>query len=122
MPYYYFECPDCEFSLVLSDNDDRWCPLCISDSGHKVTMKWRNAVGADKPEGVDQRSQHDDHIWMTIGGEAWAIRQISDNKIFYWRGYAPFLEYTVIDVRDVNWALYCEHAVKKLEKYNEASD
>ena len=40
--------------------------------------------------------QHDDHIWLTVDGEAWAIRYIDRPFIGLWRGYWPNLGYNVI--------------------------
>ena len=60
--------------------------------------------------------QHDDHIWLTVVGEGWAIRAINGNFIYLWRGYAPFIEYSGIDMRDFNYNKYCDMAVEMLEK------
>jgi hypothetical protein len=56
----YFECPECEYDLVLHhicDNQDVLCPLCLEDMGHRVRMKRRDARDEDKPEGVDMRRE-----------------------------------------------------------------
>ena len=69
--------------------------------------------------------QHDDHIWMTVHGEGWAIRSIERFAIeggreamvfFLWRGYAPLLQYLDLMVTDPDWPGYCQHAVEKLEE------
>jgi hypothetical protein len=56
----YFECPECEYDLVLHlvcDNQSVLCPLCMEDSGHRVRMKRRDARDEDKPEGIDMRRE-----------------------------------------------------------------
>jgi hypothetical protein len=63
--------------------------------------------------------QHDDHIWLTVDGEAWAIMAINrfppDVVVFYlWRGYQPNLDYRVVECTNYDWAGYCEAAVRKL--------
>lgn len=50
--------------------------------------------------------QHDDHIWLTVGGSAWAIERIEGHYISFWRGYWPDLEYLVVDISDVDWEEY----------------
>jgi hypothetical protein len=42
--------------------------------------------------------QHDDHIWLTVDGEAWAIKRVSWPLIQLWRGYEPELEYAVVNM------------------------
>jgi hypothetical protein len=63
-------------------------------------------------------SQHDDHIWLTVRGEGWAIRAIErehDSMIFHlWRGYEPDLEYLVVEMSKPNWPAYCEAASRML--------
>lgn len=58
--------------------------------------------------------QHDDHIWLTVGGDAWAIQSIHGPLIMLWRGYAPHLEYAMVDVANVDWAAYCACAEARL--------
>ena len=66
-------------------------------------------------EGVEQ---HDDHIWITVAGEAWAIFSIRRNRFLLWRGYSPNLEFMVMGVEHVDWESYCEKAHKKLMQEN----
>lgn len=58
--------------------------------------------------------QHDDHIWITAAGEAWAIQRIHGNTFYLWRGYAPQLEYAVIRFLKKNWAGYADLASQML--------
>jgi len=57
--YFYCECPECEFSLVIEGNDPKVgkinCPLCLEDCGHYTKMTERPARDADQPEGYDAR-------------------------------------------------------------------
>lgn len=46
-------------------------------------------------------TQHDDHIWLTLLGEAWAIRAIEGDIIWLWRGYQPDIEHM-----SVHWPKY----------------
>jgi hypothetical protein len=50
--------------------------------------------------------QQDDHIWLTVGETAWAIKSIKWPIIILWRGYHPLLEYNIIDISRVNWEDY----------------
>ncbi len=40
---WHFECPECEYddreAGQLATNNEIYCPLCASDSGHIVTLK-----------------------------------------------------------------------------------
>ena len=68
--------------------------------------------------------QHDDHIWLTVYGEPWAIRRLSHiyggEMVFYlWRGYEPKLEYLNIIRADTSWEDYCNAAVAMLEQGRE---
>src|SRR5215471_2906064 len=58
--------------------------------------------------------QHDDHIWITVAGEGWAIERIEGPILHLWRGHAPDLEYATLDTSNVNWAHYCSAAVHLL--------
>jgi hypothetical protein len=66
--------------------------------------------------------QHDNHIWLTVHGEGWAIRGIERGGsgtiyLFHlWRGYAPLLQYLDIQVRDPDWPGYCQRAVEMIEE------
>lgn len=55
--YLYFECPDCEFSVIheAAFGTEVFCQLCADDSGHKVLMNGRVATSADNAEGDDAR-------------------------------------------------------------------
>jgi hypothetical protein len=60
--------------------------------------------------------QHDDHIWVTVRGEAWAIERIlryyPDVMVFHLRrGYEPNLEFSWFSVSDHNWEHHYEEAV-----------
>lgn len=64
--------------------------------------------------------QHHDHIWLTIDGEGWAIREIERDaarrptRMLLWRGYVPTLQFANADVSDVDWSRYCDKAVEYL--------
>lgn len=64
--------------------------------------------------------QHHDHIWLTVGGEGWAIREIERDaagrptRMLLWRGYVPTLEFANADVSEVDWPRYCDKAVEYL--------
>jgi len=60
--------------------------------------------------------QHDDHIWLTAGGSAWAIEWICGDIIGLWRGHWPNLEFSLLNVSKVNWESYC----KKCAEMNHA--
>jgi hypothetical protein len=53
----YFECPECEFSLIqhCTFNGSEACPLCASDTGYNVKMSRRTCEDTDKAEGKDAR-------------------------------------------------------------------
>lgn len=78
----------------------------------------KETLAMDK--GHEDLEQHDDHIWLTIGGKAWAIRSIEHHRaasvlvLHLWRGYVPCLEYISVEFVSVNWDEYCEKAVKML--------
>jgi hypothetical protein len=55
---------------------------------------------------MSEEEQHDDHIWLTVGGSAWAIEWIWGNIIGLWRGYYPNFEYSAVDISKVNWENY----------------
>lgn len=59
-------------------------------------------------------AQHDDHIWLSIYDQAWAIHSIRWPAIVVWRGYWPALEFNIFDGSSVNWPAYCDQAVKLL--------
>ena len=63
--------------------------------------------------------QHDDHIWLTILGESWAIQQIDRHgdtmHLHLWRGYEPNLEFNSFVLSHWDWDAYCDAAVALLE-------
>jgi hypothetical protein len=59
--------------------------------------------------------QHDDHIWLTVNSEAWAIRAIEWPIIFLWRGYEPNLEYSAVEMSRFNAEAYADKAVAMLK-------
>lgn len=58
--------------------------------------------------------QHDDHCWLNVNGEGWAIRQMRWPVIWLWRGYWPNIEYSIVQMENVNVELYCAKAVARL--------
>jgi hypothetical protein len=60
-------------------------------------------------------AQHDDHIWLTVGGEAWAIKRIRQPYFYLWRGYWPNLEYTIVYMSEFDPVKYVERAVAQME-------
>ena len=60
--------------------------------------------------------QHDDHIWLTVDGEAWAIYRIRWPIIFLWRGYAPNLEYFAVEMSEFDNDAYVAKAAAMLEE------
>jgi hypothetical protein len=60
------------------------------------------------------REQHDDHMWLKVGGKNWAIRFIRWPIIYLWRGYSPWIEYGAVDITDFDDDLYCDRAVALL--------
>ena len=59
--------------------------------------------------------QHDDHIWLTVNGEGWAIRALEWPIIFLWRGYEPNLEYCAVEMSRFNAKSYADKAVAMLK-------
>lgn len=64
--------------------------------------------------------QHDDHIWLTVSGSAWAIKAIRWPTIYLWRGYEPKLEYAVVDMSEFNADAYCDRAALALNESHKA--
>ena len=58
--------------------------------------------------------QHDDHVWLNAGGEAWAIRHIQAKMIYLWRGRWPKLEFHAVDMSGVDYGAYNAAALKLL--------
>lgn len=59
--YVYGECPDCQYSVVMTAPGNRgfpivYCRLCWEDCQHRVTLHFRPATAEDRPEGYDARS------------------------------------------------------------------
>ncbi|HEY7417412.1 MAG TPA: hypothetical protein VH593_19670 [Ktedonobacteraceae bacterium] len=75
-------------------------------------MKWSSTTAISE--------QHDDHIWLTVNGRAWAIRAIIRTRHHYifqlWRGYSPNLEHIAIECINVDWEAYCEAAIEMLRE------
>jgi hypothetical protein len=65
--------------------------------------------------------QHDDHIWVVVLGESWAIEGIrhkEDSTVFYlWRGYYPNIERSSAELKNWDWTSYCEAAVAVLYEH-----
>ena len=57
---------------------------------------------------------HDDHCWLTVRQEAWAIRAIEDKTLHLWRGWEPEIETMTIDMSRAKWGPYCDKAVEFL--------
>lgn len=54
--YTYWECKDCGFDAVTTDDvSTPICPLCAGDNGRDVDMVGRPARNDDKVEGKDAR-------------------------------------------------------------------
>lgn len=56
------------------------------------------------------QAQHDDHIWLTIDGEGWAIYRIDGPLFTLWRGFAPELEFLRVDLSHMDWTAYSNAA------------
>lgn len=72
-------------------------------------IKWHKSMMAQ---------QHDDHIWLTAGDKAWAIYLIVGPIYYLWRGYHPNIEWSILDVSNVNWESYINKATSLLEALN----
>lgn len=56
--FYYGECPECQFSVVVAKVPPKLasnCGLCAEDSGRDVYMHFRPATDDDTAEGYDAR-------------------------------------------------------------------
>jgi hypothetical protein len=66
--------------------------------------------------------QHDDHIWLVVGGKAWAIYAIEHDDVIWsfhlWRGYYPDLEERTLIMINPDWDNYCECAIEMLNTLN----
>jgi hypothetical protein len=60
--------------------------------------------------------QHNDHTWVTLDGEGWAIKaimEIKGHRIFcLWRGYYPLIQETLVDVTTLHTAEYVRRCVE----------
>jgi hypothetical protein len=66
---------------------------------------------------MEMKQQHDDHCWLTVGGEGWAIHSMYWPTVFLWRGYSPNIELCAIDLNKVDWESY----YRKWAEMNELS-
>ena len=64
-------------------------------------------------------SQHDDHVWLTVSGEGWAIRKMRWPIVWLWRGYEPSLEYLSVDLSEFDADGYCDKAIELLKEGDE---
>jgi len=74
-------------------------------------MQIREFTIGDMP---DRKGQHDDHIWLTLQGENWAIAAICWPFIALWRGYDPDIEYHMVMMVDFDAEAYADAALKLL--------
>jgi hypothetical protein len=58
--------------------------------------------------------QHDHHVRLNVGGEAWAIRHIHAKRIYLWRGRRPKLEFNAVDMSGVDYGAYNAAALQLL--------
>jgi hypothetical protein len=61
-------------------------------------------------------NQHDDHIWLTVKGEAYAIYKIDWPLIILWRGYAPHLEFTAVSMENFDAERYVSECERLLDE------
>lgn len=59
--------------------------------------------------------QYDDHVWLDINGEEWAIERIerfgpAHFRMALWRVADEGVEYQWVDFRHVDWSPYVEAA------------
>jgi hypothetical protein len=79
-------------------------------------MKVMCDVAQDNVAQMEELSyQYDDHIWVTVRGESWAIAEIYKSWIWLWRGYwgdehQP-MEVALLDTNGIDWVGYCNRAV-----------
>jgi hypothetical protein len=70
----------------------------------------------------ETKAQHDDHIWLTVYGEGWAIAKRHGNQVLLWRGYEPNLEWLAVEMADADWEAYADAALARLEAVSSPSD
>ena len=63
--------------------------------------------------------QHDDHCWLNVRGEGWAIRRIERAgsitwRIHLWRGYEPDLEFCCVELENFDIRAYSDAAARLL--------
>lgn len=63
-------------------------------------------------------AQHNDHVWLNVHNENWAIHAVIGPIIVLWRGYDPDLEWSAIDISEMDWTAYVEAAVALLTRVN----
>lgn len=63
-----------------------------------------------------EEDQHDDHIWLTVGGESWAICFMHWPYMVLWRGFAPNLEFSFLDMSEFNPEAYHEAWLRVMEQ------
>lgn len=55
--------------------------------------------------------QHDDHIWLNVGGSAWAIYSLHGPVALLWRGYYPDFEFNAVNLAGVDWEAYAQKSL-----------
>ena len=59
-------------------------------------------------------TQHDDHIWFTFVGQAWAVWKIEGETFYLWRGsnadVPSTLEFTIVHFPKFHWKMYADNA------------
>lgn len=75
----------------------------------------------------EAHEQHDDHIWLTVQGEAWAIRSIErilpdEPRFELWRGYYPNIEFRRVWWPTKWWPVYMRAAASCLDREMRATD
>lgn len=66
-------------------------------------------IRQEKLESEPVPGQHNDHVWIVSGGKSWAIWGMHGSLLSLWRGYYPSIEYSILDISQVNWDTYYEH-------------
>ena len=61
-----------------------------------------------------RHEQHDDHIWLTVNGEGWAIHKLDWPYVWLWHGYEPHIEHLFMDLSGFNADAYANAALKLL--------
>jgi hypothetical protein len=107
-----------------------WTPIEIKGEMKKMPALAVDAIialaglGVMPPRSINQNiprggelfeEQHNDHIWLTIASEAWAIQSIEDKMMHLWRGWEPEVERMSIDLTRAKWDKYADAAVAFLK-------